>query len=378
MIDADAFIDGTAQIGINFFSGVPCSFLTPLLNSVISRPGTAYCGATSEGEAMAIAAGAWLAGRETAVMCQNSGLGNTINPVTSLNYSFRIPTLMIVTWRGQPGIGDEPQHELMGEITQDMLGLCRVNNAPFPTAPDQIAPTLHAARAHMDAEELPYALVLPKGGVAKSPLTQTPVDRRARPVITGDFTSATPPRRIDAMERIKAALPDAGFIATTGFCGRELYALSDDPGNLYVVGSMGGASAMGLGAALNTRKQIVVLDGDGAALMKLGNLATIGGEAPENLTHILLDNGLHESTGGQQTVSPNVDFAEIARACGYRAVARADRLADLDASLSVLMAQPGPRLLHLRVSPSQVEGLPRPTVGPPEVARRFRTFLSMT
>ena len=376
MITANQFIDGAGDIGIDFFSGVPCSFLTPLLNGFISRDDVTYVGAASEGEAVAIAAGAWLAGKNTASMCQNSGLGNTINPVTSLNYSFQIPSLMITTWRGQPGIGDEPQHELMGQITQDMLSLCRVENAPFPASANEIGPALATAKAHMEATQLPYGFVMAKGTVEKAPLVQTPLQAAARPVIAGEFAGVTPPRRIDALDVIKSMIPDAGYIATTGFCGRELYAQSDDANNLYVVGSMGGASAMGLGAALNSDKQIVVLDGDGAALMKLGNLATIGAEAPQNLTHILLDNGLHESTGGQQTVSPNVDFAQIARACGYAAVGRCDTLADLKHVLADLMARPGPRFLHMHVGPSKVENLPRPTITPPEVARRFRAYLT--
>ena len=117
MVQAKKFLDEAHRRGFDFYTGVPCSFLTPLINRVISDPGTRYVGAASEGEAVGIASGAWLAGRSTVVMCQNSGLGNTINPLTSLNWPFRIPTLMLVTLRGEPGLGDEPQHELMGQIT---------------------------------------------------------------------------------------------------------------------------------------------------------------------------------------------------------------------------------------------------------------------
>src|SRR5919107_4568260 len=121
MIDASDFFAEAARAGFDFYTGVPCSFLTPLINGALSAPGLTYVGAASEGEAVAIAAGAWLAGRQTVVMCQNSGLGNAVNPLTSLNWPFRIPTLLVVTWRGQPGIKDEPQHELMGQITGDLL-----------------------------------------------------------------------------------------------------------------------------------------------------------------------------------------------------------------------------------------------------------------
>src|ERR1700749_4644547 len=121
MITAQAFMDEESRAGFDFYTGVPCSFLTPLINGVLSDRSLNYVGAASEGEAVAIAAGAWLAGRNTVVMCQNSGLGNAVNPLTSLNAPFRIPTLLIPTWRGEPGRLDEPQHELMGQITHDLL-----------------------------------------------------------------------------------------------------------------------------------------------------------------------------------------------------------------------------------------------------------------
>src|SRR3954469_15303845 len=138
MIYANSFIGQALERGFDFYTGVPCSFLTPLINGVIGGTGLQYVGAASEGEAVAIAAGAWLAGRRTVVMCQNSGLGNAVNPLTSLNAPFRIPTLLITTWRGQPGIPDEPQHKVMGEITQRLLSVLGVEQAPFPRTREQL------------------------------------------------------------------------------------------------------------------------------------------------------------------------------------------------------------------------------------------------
>src|SRR5919106_5994999 len=132
MISADYFLREAGRRGFGFYAGVPCSFLTPIINRVISDRATAYVGASSEGEAVGIAAGAWLAGRKTVVMCQNSGLGNTINPLTSLNWPFRIPTLLMVTWRGQPGLNDELQHELMGRVTGRLLDVAQVRHRTFP------------------------------------------------------------------------------------------------------------------------------------------------------------------------------------------------------------------------------------------------------
>src|SRR5450432_731121 len=149
MIDAGDFIAAARAGGLDFYAGVPCSFLTPLINGVIGADGLDYVGAASEGEAVAIAAGAWLAGRNTVVMCQNSGLGNAVNPLTSLNAPFRIPTLLIVTWRGEPGRPDEPQHAVMGGITSDLLSLMGLEQAPLPDRPEALAGALTQATERM-------------------------------------------------------------------------------------------------------------------------------------------------------------------------------------------------------------------------------------
>ncbi len=133
---------------------------------------------------------------------------------------------------------------------------------------------------------------------------------------------------------------------------------------------------MGLGVALNTRRPVVVFDGDGAALMKLGTLATIGAQAPANLVHVILDNGAHESTGGQATVSPNVDFAQVAIGCGYRSALRCDTPDGFERALAQAIEGPGPVLVHARIRPGTIDNLPRPTVKPPEVAQRFKAFLA--
>jgi len=169
---------------------------------------------------------------------------------------------------------------------------------------------------------------------------------------------------------------NAALIATTGFCGRELYMIDDRPQHIYQVGSMGCASAMGLGVALNTERPVAVLDGDGAALMHMGNLATIGAQGPKNLVHIVLDNGVHDSTGGQATVSPVVSFAQAALACGYQAAWTCDDLVGFEHALQAGFAHDGPALIHLRIAPGSMKDLGRPTVKPPEVAARFKAFLA--
>lgn len=377
MITADEFMSEATARGLDFYTGVPCSFLTPLINGVLSNPALAYVGAASEGEAVAIAAGAWLAGRRTVVMCQNSGLGNAVNPLTSLNFPFRIPTLFVTTWRGQPGVKDEPQHELMGRITHDLLSLIGVEYADFPNATGAVAQALDVAIDYMERASLPFGLVLHKGDVADSPLRQTP---HRSPPRGGRFDFAeggARPSRAAVLERFLALTDEkTAVVATTGKCGRELFTLADRAQHLYQVGSMGGAAGMALGVALNCDRRVVVLDGDGAALMKLGSFATIGAYAPANLIHVLLDNGAHDSTGGQATVSPVVDFASVALACGYRLAASCDTLQGFGTAFGEAVASPGPSLVHMRIAPGSMDKLGRPTVKPYEVARRFRAFLA--
>lgn len=377
MISAAEFFATAAGHGFDFYSGVPCSLLTPLINGVLSRPALTYVGAASEGEAVAIAAGAWLAGRNTVVMCQNSGLGNAVNPLTSLNAPFRIPTLLITTWRGQPGSGDEPQHQVMGQITHKLLSVIDVEHEAFPKTAQQLPAALRHASARMAERELPFAFVMEQGSVRDDGL-----DLPARPHsdlgVREDLTMpGEAPSRAAVLERFLTLVdPAAAVIATTGKCGRELFTLADRPQHLYQVGSMGGASGMGLGVALNVSRPVVVLDGDGAALMKLGSFATIGAYAPAGLIHIVLDNGVHDSTGGQPTVSNSVDFAGVALACGYHQAVSCSTLDQFASAYRLAAAGPKPALIHARIAPGSMSKLGRPTIAPADVARRFKSFLA--
>jgi phosphonopyruvate decarboxylase len=377
MIAADDFLGAARNQGFSFYAGVPCSFLTPLINRAIGDCQLDYIGAASEGEAVAIAAGAWLAGRQTVVMCQNSGLGNAVNPLTSLNFPFRIPTLIIVTWRGQPGLKDEPQHVLMGEITRSLLDTIRIPHGDFPDQVGGIAPVLARAVAEITAHELPFGLIMARGSVRDEELQQSPVSCRQRGRRKDLREQSERLARIGVLERVLALVPnEAGIVATTGKTGRELFTLADRDQHLYLVGSMGCASGLALGIAVNSRRNVIVLDGDGAALMKFGSLATIGACAPGNLVHVLLDNGVHESTGGQPTVSPIVDFADAALACGYPSAYCCDSLDGFDRAFrEALDDGAGPTMIHVRIRPGSLDKLGRPTVPPYEVARRFKAFL---
>ncbi len=377
MINADDFLRPARAAGLDFYTGVPCSYLTPLINRVLNDPAHRYVGAASEGEAVGIAAGAWLAGRRTVVMCQNSGLGNAVNPLTSLNRPFHIPTLLVVTWRGQPGSPDEPQHELMGEITPALLDTLGIPHRAFPATIEEIGPALRAMSASLNESRLPFAFIMAKGSVQDDGLHPTTAPTRAPGVCTDHRRGGERPTRLAILERVLAAAPEsAAIVASTGKCGRELFTLADRPQHLYQVGSMGCAGPMGLGVALNSARPVVVLDGDGAALMKLGAMATIGADAPPNLLHVILDNGVHDSTGGQPTVSPSVDFAAIALACGYAGGALADDPDGFEQAFRAALAIPGPQLIHVRIRPGSLASLGRPTLAPREVADRFKAFLT--
>ena len=382
MIEAAQFVEAARHHGFRWYAGVPCSFLTPFINYVLQDPSLRYFSAANEGDAVALVAGAALGSGRRArgvTMMQNSGLGNAVSPLTSLTWTFRLPQLLIVTWRGEPGVADEPQHALMGPITPALLETMEIPWEPFPSEPADIEAALARAVAHMDATGRPYALVMRKGSVAPYPLQAVPAPTRRAPCTAKAAWHGAPqdalPSRGEALARVVARTPVASTVvlASTGFCGRELYALDDRPNQLYMVGSMGCVALMALGLALaRPDLRVVALDGDGAALMRMSAFATIGTYGPPNLLHLLLDNGAHESTGGQATVSPQVSFAGVAAACGYASATEGDTLSVVDALLDEREGDArGPRFARLTIRRGTPDDLPRPTVAPADVKTRL-------
>ncbi len=374
MIRAESFAASAARAGFGLYTGVPCSFLKPLINLAIDDPGLRYVAAANEGDAVAIASGAQLAGTPAIAIFQNSGLGNAVNPLTSLNHAAKIPILLVVTLRGDPDTAnDEPQHQLMGRITGDMLSLMEIAWDYFPDDERRLADALDRAVKHMTSTNRPYALVMRKGSVEPRPLQTTPDVTQWRHE-QGAVAAAVASRREMLNAVLAAAGPRDAIVATTGYTGRELFALDDRPANFYMVGSMGCASSIGLGVALaRPNRRVLVLDGDGALIMRLGAMTTTGQCHPSNLTHILLDNSLHESTGGQATASSGVDFCAIAAACGYaeaRSVSAPPEMTELLES-----GMPGPAFIRARIKPGAPADLPRPDHGPADVAERFRRFM---
>lgn len=376
MIGGERFVAAAAERGFGLFSGVPCSYLTQFINQVIADPRVAWVPAANEGDAVAIASGAQLGGTRGVAMMQNSGLGNAVSPLTSLNHVFRLPLLLIVSLRGDPdGAPDEPQHALMGRITTEMLDTMRIPWRWMADTQDELEALLDQACAWMDSEQLPFALVVRKGAVGGD-----------APSVGLDWQPARPPyppierplpqvQRREMLQAVCDSAPrDAAILATTGFTGRELYAIDDSERHFYMVGSMGCVGSVALGLALvQPQRPVIVLDGDGAMLMRMGALPVIGALRPPNLLHLLLDNGVHESTGGQANVSPAIDYPGMALCCGYphsTSLASPEALAQLLAGWSG-----GLGFVHLPVLPGIRETLPRPSVTPPEVARRLRAWL---
>lgn len=382
MINASEIISASISRGYSVFTGVPCSFLTPLINYVIQNEGLEYVTATSEGEAVGVAAGAYLAGRKAVVMCQNSGLGNMINPLSSLTFPFRIPLLVIVTLRGELGLHDEPQHELMGQITGRLFESLRIPWASFPDHSRMICSVLDRAETEMAKTQQPFALIMKKGSVAKTDLqsSNTPLLKRQRPVIEGKLDCHRDQwmSRMEAIRTVRAMVSNEdAIVATTGRIGRELFTIGDRENQLYVVGSMGCAAGIGFGIQhVRPKQRVIILDGDGAVLMKMGSMATIGHYGPRQLIHVILDNEAYESTGGQDTVSPSVDFSAVAAACGYLRCYRVDTEIDLIHAMETILQSSGPSCIHVKVSSGSAPDLGRPTLKPFQVKERFMKFLA--
>jgi phosphonopyruvate decarboxylase len=350
VISAEDFCQGLRDWGFELATGVPCShFGGPI--ALLSREAGGYVPAANEGNALAIAAGSVMAGRPCYVMLQNSGLGNLINPLSSLLMTFDIPVLVFVSQRGCPDpADDEPQHEVMGPATAPVLAALGVATWPLAKAGglDEFRTVLDLAQQEL-AKGRPAFVLVEKGAVGKAQSTARAAEREG--VASGE-----------AIKLIAAVAEGSALIATTGYTGRELFGLADAPGNFYMQGSMGHASSIGLGVALaKPERSVVVLDGDGAALMHLGSLSVVGDQGPENFVHVILDNGAHESTGGQRTTSGSTSFAPIALAAGYRTAEACTSLSELEKALRAALEAPGPHLIAVRTRLREGEVPPRAT-----------------
>ena len=369
MIDCAGFFDLLRHAGIGLYTGVPDSLLKDICAYITDHaPGDRHIIAANEGAAVAIAAGHHLATGETGlVYLQNSGLGNTVNPLTSLTdpQVYSIPVLLLIGWRGEPGVHDEPQHVKQGAITLAQLDTLGIPHTVLAPSLDEARGQLDAAVASMRETSAPFALVVRKGTFAPYKL------RQAAPNI---HTLS----REQAIVAILSQLgPEATVVSTTGMASREVYEYRANSGtgagqDFLTVGCMGHSSQIALGIALaRPGREVVALDGDGAVLMHMGSLAITGSRQPGNFRHIVLNNAAHDSVGGQPTAAGAIDLPAIARACGYRDAFTVRTAPELAEGLARLRANAGPVLMEVLVNKGARADLGRPKSPPIENKRAF-------
>ncbi len=366
MIAPDAFVRCLKDNGYHDFTGVPCSFFQAAINCVIDDPQTRYTIMPNEGSALAFAAGSYLAGRSTAVMIQNSGFGNLVNPLTSLNMIYKIPTLIFMSGRAY-GVKDEPQHEIMGKTMVAVLDAMGVRHEDMPEEEEEFEQSLEKANDWMTSSRQPFVYLVKKDTID----TYSP---------HRNIANHFPLKRIEAIEILMDQLKgDEYVVATTGKPSRELFTVRDRAKNFYMQGSMGHAVSFALGTALSQpTKKIVLLDGDGALLMHMGVLSAVGHYAPANFYHVVLDNESYETTGDQDTTSPTTDFAAIARACGYRSADTAMDKKSVIEKMTSLMKKEGPALLRIKINRVPTLEIPRISnkYSSGQIADNFRNALA--
>lgn len=332
-----------------YFS-VPDSTLEPCLRFV-----NCLTTCSNEGEAVAMAVGAQVDGRRSCVFIQNSGLGNALNPLTSLVIPFGIGLTLVVGYRGQPGLKDEPQHLVMGAVTRSLL-----DQIGFVTRVVDGAETIDDLEVFLSDESAPFkALLISRGAFERDAGDGLSRSNSSIPERIGQI-----PRSM-AIQQIAETVPNETWIvSSTGKISRELESLADRERNFYMVGSMGCASSIGVGiASASGSEPVLILDGDGAAMMRLESLALVGTVTGQVVDHVVLDNGVHESTGGQWSTSRLVDLSSIARACGYVAAYDLWDVSELIRLLG-LPSRQGSHFYRLYVSVEDTQDLPRPSLTP--------------
>jgi len=375
MIEPKTFHDILVSHSITFFTGVPDSLLKYFCTYLEENaPKETHIIAANEGNAVALAAGHYLgSGNPACVYLQNSGLGNTVNPLVSLTSStvYRIPMLLCIGWRGEPTHHDEPQHITQGAITKELLDTLSVPYSILPKEEDEAEAVVMTAVAFMKKEQTPYALLVKKGTFA--PHTSSGTKNNDATLLREEALSIV----------TKQLSPHDVIVTTTGKTSRELfeYRVEQKEGHerdFLTVGSMGHTSSIALGIAKEKPDRMVwCLDGDGALLMHMGALAVIGTEGQKNLIHVVLNNGAHESVGGQPTAVRDIDLPAIARGCRYPHIYKAHTASELSSCLQKIAKceRKGPVFLEIQIAQGSRENLGRPTTTPEENKKAFMKFL---
>ena len=373
MIDPRKFVECLQSNNVDFFTGVPDSLLKEFCACLEQVPQAGrHIISANEGGAVALALGYHLAtGKIPLVYLQNSGLGNIINPLLSLADAevYSVPLLLVIGWRGETGVHDEPQHKKQGRVMLSMLDAMEIPYSIVGPEVNAAEVALSDALTYVQKHSAPFALVIKKG-------TFSTFTGDKRDTVSFELT------REAAIQQVLEFLDErAVVVSTTGMASREVYEhrVKKEQGHerdFLTVGGMGHASQIAFGVALQRPdRSIYCLDGDGALLMHMGALPIAGALRPENFKHIVLNNGAHDSVGGQPTVGLNIDILGIARACSYRLVLQAETPQELQACLKELQHSKGPCLLEIRIRRGARKDLGRPATTPLENKRAFMEFI---
>lgn len=370
---ASRLLSQLENMGIDTIAGVPDSTLKQFCDGVQTYQGKiSHYVTVNEGAAVGVAIGSYLAtGRPACVYMQNSGIGNAVNPLTSLANKdvYGVPMLFIVGWRGEPGVKDEPQHVFQGKVTCELFETLAVAYHVIDqnTADEEMDAVLKKA-AETLAQGEQFAIIVKKGTFEKEEPFR--------------WSNGNPMVREEVLGHILRALPrDAVIVSTTGKISRELYEQSDaicgGHENIFMtVGGMGHASMIALGIAeKRPDKKIVCIDGDGAALMHMGALPFIAARAPKNFYHIVINNMAHESVGAMPTGCQQTSFAGIAAASGYKRADQLETVEAVDGIGSLVKEEEGPALLEIPVSLGARSDLGRPKESARENRESFMKFL---
>lgn len=374
MISAEFLYNTLQAQDITFYAGVPDSLLKNLCAYITdhAEPGQ-HVIAANEGGAVALAAGYHLAtGKVGVVYMQNSGEGNTINPLASLTDKevYRIPMLLLIGWRGKPGVHDEPQHVKQGKITTGLLNVMGVNYDVLAQEEEKAAAQIAKAIEAVTMQREVYALVIEK-------------DTFEPYVLQTTSNNAFAMTREEAIQTVAAAMGERDCaVSTTGMISRELYEYrtaqgQDHERDFLTVGSMGHASQIALGIAMQQPdRRVWCFDGDGASIMHMGNMAILAVQHPRNMVHVVFNNGAHDSVGGQPTVGLQINLTAIAQAMGYAAVRRVVTAEELQAACQELAeSADGPVFLEVCVRKGNRKDLGRPKTTPIRNKKRFMEFL---
>jgi phosphonopyruvate decarboxylase len=363
MINPEDFLVALRKNGVNKFSGVPDSLLKDVCAFISDNTlASDHLISSNEGSAISLAVGQYIAsGKPSLVYMQNSGFGNALNPLLSLADTkvYSVPMLLLIGWRGEPGIKDEPQHIKQGEIMQSLLDVCGIPSIIIDADTRDIDDVVTSAIKLAESKKQPVALLARKGTFKAYSIKK----------ITPDISKISRESAIESV--IKNSESNDIFVSTTGMASRELYEIrvrnnQSHNNDFLTVGSMGHANMIALGIAQNIKSHVFCIDGDGASLMHLGNLASTGQSKCKNLIHILLNNAAHDSVGGQPTVANKIDMILIAKACGYKSSRSITNLDDIKQIILNLKSSDGPHLIEIKISKGSRGDLGRPASSPIE------------